>query len=235
LALADFDRAIQLNTENPVAYAYRAHSYSQLGEFDRAIADYDEEIRRNPQDKSALSGRCAAYSAKANYDYAIADCDRFVQLDPQSAGAYFARGMVYWQSRALSKSLADLDQAVRLEPKNPYPALWREIVARRDGQSSQLAEAATQLDMTKWPAPVINLFLGMTTTEQLLAAADDSNPKKRKRQVCEANFYAAEFALQRDSKEDAQRLFGLAAADCPKDFIARQVAIVELKGLSANP
>ncbi|XUJ34761.1 hypothetical protein ACQ5SK_01665 [Bradyrhizobium japonicum] len=57
---------------------------------------------------------------------------------------------------SLAKSLTDLDQAIQLNPKNAYPVLWREIVARR---SDQLSEAAKQLDATKWPAPIINLFL----------------------------------------------------------------------------
>ena len=89
--------------------------------------------------------------------------------------------------------------------------------------------------MTKWPAPIINVFLGEFTSKQVMDAADDPDPKKRKRQVCEANFYAAEFALQRGAREDARPLFEQAAADCPKTFVESPAASFELKALSANP
>jgi lipoprotein NlpI len=216
------------------AFYARGAAYYGKGDLDRAIADYDEAIRLNPKDKNAFIYRSVAYRAMGNLDRAIADCDRIVQLDPENAYAYRARAMVYWQSGSFSKSLTDLDQAIRLDPKSAYSVLWRELVAKRSDQPSQLAEAATQLDMTKWPAPIINLFLGTMTPEQVLRAADDSDAKKRKGQVCEANFYTAELALQRGSKDDAHRLFDLAATDCPDTFVERQAAKVELGALHAG-
>jgi len=157
-----------------------------------------------------------------------------VQLDPRDARAYFHRARVYWQSASLGKSLTDLDQAILLNPKDAYPVIWREIVAKRSDQPSRLSEAAKQLDAAKWPAPVINLFLGTMTPEQVLSAADDADPVKRKWQFCEANFYIAERALQRGSKEEALKLFDQAAADCPKTFIEKQAADVELGSLRAG-
>ncbi|WP_246207524.1 hypothetical protein [Bradyrhizobium rifense] len=88
--------------------------------------------------------------------------------------------------------------------------------------------------MTKWPAPIINLFLGTKTSEQVLDAANDPDPRKRKGQICEAHFYAAEVALQRGSREEASRLFDLAVADCPKIFIEKQAADFELSSLRAS-
>jgi lipoprotein NlpI len=131
--------------------------------------------------------------------------------------------------------LTDLHQSQELDAKDAYTALWREIVARRSNQPSRLADATAQLDMTKWPAPVVRMFLGETTPETALAAAEDADAKKQKDQVCEANFYAGELALQRSSKEDAARLFGLAVADCPKLFIEWSAAKAELKALGVNP
>jgi lipoprotein NlpI len=216
------------------AFYVRGAAYFGKGDLERAIADYDQAIRLNPTDKRALAYRALAYKIKGKLDGAIRDYDRIAQLDPRDARAYRARAMVYWQGGSFSQSLNDLDQAVWLDPKNPYSALWREIVASRSGQPSQLAEAAAQLDMTKWPAPIVNLFLGSATSEQVLGAADDSDPKKREAQMCETNFYSAELALQRGAKDDAQRLFDRAAADCPKTFVERHAANVELAALHAN-
>ena len=105
----------------------------------------------------------------------------------------------------------------------------------RNNLPSQLAEATKQIDMTKWPAPLIRLFLGQTTPQALLAAADDPNAKTKQRKVCEVNFYSAELALHRHAKDEATRLFRLAATNCPKGFTERAAAHAELKALDATP
>ena len=148
--------------------------------------------------------------------------------------AYFHRARVYWQSASFAKSLADLDQAIQLNPKDAYPVVWHEIVAKRSDQPSRLSEAAKQLDATKWPAPIVNLFLGTVMPEQVLSAADDVDPRKKKGRSAKRNFYTAERTLQRGSKEEALRLFDQAAADCPRTFIEKQAADVELSSLRAS-
>jgi lipoprotein NlpI len=221
------------SADGPVLRA-RGGAYHAKGDLDRAIADYDEAIRLNPKDKDAFGLRANAYKAKGDFGHSLADYDQLVQLDAKDARAYFHRARVYWQMASFAKSLADLDQATQLDPKYAYPVLWREIVARRSDQPSQLSEAAKQLDAAKWPAPVVNLFLGTVTPEQVRSAADDADPAKKKGQVCEANFYIAERALQSGSKEEALKLFEQAAADCPKTFIEQQAADVELSSLRAS-
>jgi tetratricopeptide (TPR) repeat protein len=234
LAIADYNQAIRLDPQFKAAYGGRAVVYRLKGDLDLAIADYNQAIQLDPQFKVAYGGRATTYRLKGDLDLAIADYDELIRLDPQSGVGYYFRGLTYWHSGSFAKSLTDFDEAARLDPKGHYLALWREIVSKRTDQPSQLAEAATHLDMTKWPAPIVNLFLGALTPEQVMGAADDSNPKKRKGQVCEANFFTAELALQRGSREDARRLLELAAADCPKTFVESSAAITELRALEAK-
>jgi lipoprotein NlpI len=87
--------------------------------------------------------------------------------------------------------------------------------------------------MTKWPAPVIRLFLGQLTPEAVLAAADDPNANTKKQHVCEANFFGGVLASQQGKRDDA--LFRLAAMDCPKGFVEYDSAIAELKALGERP
>ena len=68
----------------------------------------------------------------------------------------------------------------------------------------------------------------------VLAAADDPDAETKKSQVCEANFYAGALALGQGWKNEAKHLFGLAAADCPKEFVEYAGAIAELKALGAG-
>jgi lipoprotein NlpI len=69
----------------------------------------------------------------------------------------------------------------------------------------------------------------------VLAAADDTDTNLRRVQVCDANFYTGELSLLKGSKEEATRLFRLAASDCRHDFIEWSAAKAELKALGVAP
>jgi lipoprotein NlpI len=131
-------------------------------------------------------------------------------------------------------ALADFSRANEINPKFAYDALWVEIAERRLNAPSRLSQAALELDMTEWPAPLIQMFLGQRTPASAAALASEAVDKKRLERICEANFYSAEFALQKGDKNEAERLFRLSSTDCPADFIERDAAIAELKALGAN-
>ncbi|RXH15449.1 tetratricopeptide repeat protein [Bradyrhizobium guangzhouense] len=233
-AISDYDQALLIHPENLKAHVDRGLAYIRNGDPDRGMADCDRAVEISPQTGAGQLCRGRVYLAKGNKERALAELDQTMPIKPTNGAFYFYRARLYWQMASFAKSLADLDQSVQLNPKYAYPALWHEIVARRSDQPSQLTEAVKQLDMTKWPAPIVNLFLGTMTPEQVLSAADDPNPAKKKAQVCEANFYIAERALQSGSKEEALKLFDQAAADCPNTFIEKQAADAEVSSLRAS-
>jgi lipoprotein NlpI len=144
------------------------------------------------------------------------------------------RGMTELYAGALPKALADLDVASKVDPKSSYAAIWLDIVNKRSNLPSRLAQAVTLIDMTKWPAPVIRLYLGELTPSDVLVAADDRNPDIKRDQVCEANFFIGELALLKGNTDEAARLFRLAAVDCPKDFVESYAAKAELKSLGED-
>ncbi|MGH6846955.1 MAG: tetratricopeptide repeat protein [Methylocella sp.] len=217
------------------AYTDRGNAYNDKGDKDHAIADYNKAIRLDPKYAFAYYNRGIAYNANGDHDRAIADYDDAIQLDPKNARAYRNRGVGYLYNGSLAKAEADFKQASELAPIDAYAALWLDLAERRNNIPSHLAEAETQLDMKAWPAPVVRLFLGELTPTAVLAAADDSNPKKKQEQVCEAKFYSGELAPLQGSKQDAARLFRIAADGCPKVFIEWAAANAELKALDSKP
>jgi lipoprotein NlpI len=93
---------------------------------------------------------------------------------------------------------------------------------------------SSRIDMTVWPAPVIRLFMGQMTPAAVLAAADDPDATKKKGQVCDAIFFSGELSLTKGLKDEATRLFRLAARDCPHSFNEWD-ANAELKALGVVP
>jgi len=239
VAIAACSRAIASGKfrgeELAAIYVSRGVEYKNKRGLDRAIADFDQAIRLDPKNTDAYTVRGMAWEAKGDFDRAIADYDQAIRLDPKNSSWYFHRGLSNLYAGALPTALADLNQASELNPKHPYAALWLDIVNKRSNLPSRLAEAAKQINMTWWPAPVIRLYLAQLTPEAVLAAADHANPRAKQGRVCEANFYTGELALQQGNADEAKRLFALAAADCHKDFAAYAGATAELKVLGARP
>jgi tetratricopeptide (TPR) repeat protein len=234
--VADYGEAIRLEPRFAIAFYNRGLAWQDdKGDLDRAIADFTEAIRLDPKFAFAYNNRGVAYYLNGKYDRAIADFTEAIRLDPTNAFAYRGRGLAYLYSGTPAKALADVRQASELDQKDAYNALWVDIVGERNNVPSGLSQAISKIDMTAWPAPVIRLFLGQMTPAAVLAAADDADPIKIKGQVCEANFYSGEFALRQGAKDEAARLFRLAASDCPKNFDERGTAGAELKALGEAP
>ena len=157
-----------------------------------------------------------------------------LEVEESLSAAYFSRGRLLLYNGSLAEARADFKHLTELEPKNTYAALWLDIAERRNKLPSRLSRIVSGVDMKAWPAPVIRLFLGEITLATVLAAADDPDPTKKREQVCEANFYSGELALLKGAKDQATRLFRLAASDCPKSFVEWEGANAELKALGAR-
>jgi lipoprotein NlpI len=234
-AIADYDHAIRLDPKHVHAYHNRANIHFERGEFDLAIADYTAAIRLDPRYANAYRGRGDAYQTRGDLARAIADYSEAIGIAPKTEAFFQARGRADMYAGMLAKALADFNRARELEPKDPYVALWLDIVNKRSNLPGRLAEAAKEIDMTGWPAPVIRLYLGQLTPEAVLAAAANANPRIRQQAVCEANFYIGELALQQGKADQAKQLFSLVTANCRKTLTAYAGATAELKALGAAP
>jgi lipoprotein NlpI len=228
-ALADLNESIRLDPNYALAVFARGDLYKIRGDLARAMADMNETIRLDPNYAPAYFTRGRLSYMLGNNPAALQDFTKSIRLDAEDATAYFNRGVAYYVvgGRA-ADAAADFKKAAELNPKDAYAAIWRDLAERRSNGPSHLAEAAKQLDMTVWPAPVIRHFVGELTAEQTFGAAFDTDPKTRLAQTCEANFYSGELALLKKNKKEAQRLFKLAANDCPPSFVESTAAVAEL-------
>jgi len=213
--------AVQGNGETvqALAFVHNTPDIAYSPEGDRAVANYIEMIRLDPNGINRNRNRGVRHQARTDLERTIARYSKSIMLDPKNDDAFFRRGIANFYAGSLPKARADISKASELDPKYAYYVLWLDIVDKRGNLPSRLAQSTAQIDMTKWPAPVIRLFLGQITPASALAAANDPDSDTRKSQVCEANFYIGELALRQGAKAEAARLFRLAAADCPRAFV----------------
>jgi tetratricopeptide (TPR) repeat protein len=142
-AIADYNKAIELDPRYAAAYNNRGYVYRQKGELDRAIADYSKAIELDPNDFRAYNNRGHAYRQKGELDRAITDFNKTIALLPKE---------VYgWRGRALSRALAsdlhgamaDISEALRLAPQDARTLYIRGILLERRGNPSDAAQAFT--------------------------------------------------------------------------------------------
>jgi tetratricopeptide (TPR) repeat protein len=208
-SIGNFDQAITLNPNHFLAFINRGNSYNDKGEYDHALQNFDEAIRLNPNYAAAFSHRGVAYAWKGEYDRAIQDFDRAIRLDPVDIDGHFGIGY----ARFCLGQFASADQAIRkvlrMAPQSADAAIWHYLSQARAGQNGQadLKKIATKLDLGKWPGQVILLFLGRTSPEAVLPAANDTDPKTDRQQHCLALFYLGEYALLRNDTERAAQFF----------------------------
>ncbi len=94
-SIADYNKAIEFDHNNPIIYNNRGDAYYRKQDFNNAIMDYDKAISLNPDYLKAFYNRGLSYASNEEYGKAITDFSKVVKLKPDFAEAYHLRGLVF--------------------------------------------------------------------------------------------------------------------------------------------
>lgn len=232
-ALQDYEMAIRINPKYAAALYNRGNIYRAKKDYDRAIKDYDQAIQLKPDYALAFNNRGNIFRSRGDYDRAIQDYDDAVRLDRNYAAAFRNRGRARFDQGQFATAVPDLAKSAELQPSNLYSALWLYIAETRAGQNGRVGlESRSQwLNLNQWPGPVVDFYLGKIDEKGMYTAMENRDPKKKREQICEANFYAAEAKLLKDAIPEAIPLLRSAEKECPPTFFEAQAARAELKRL----
>jgi tetratricopeptide (TPR) repeat protein len=128
-AMGDFNKALDLDPNNPAVYIERGHLYSLMFDMIKAIEDYTQAIRLIPNNAKAYWFRGMAYRAcvslsisspdGTNYlDRAIADFTQVLQLKPEDIGMYSTRASMYLWQKNERLALRDWAEAIQVNPNH---------------------------------------------------------------------------------------------------------------------
>jgi lipoprotein NlpI len=234
-AMADYNRAIDINPHLAPAFYNRGLAKARSGDIDGAMSDYNRAIEINPEFSSAYNNRGYAKYEHGDLSAAMADYNRALELNPQFVEAFTSRGQAHYYLGEFALASADLARAQELKP-DPFTALWLYLARTRNGADgkSELLSTTSQLNASKWPAPVVALYLGNTTPRKLLLTAENPDPKTGTEQRCWASFYLGSWQLFKGDRDDAIASLRMARDECPKTFIEYSAAVLELKRLAPN-
>jgi tetratricopeptide (TPR) repeat protein len=115
-AIANFNRAAELNPKDDAPYYNRAQARRLKNDTAGAIADYTKAIELGSRNPAAFNNRGNARAEIKDRDGAIADYTRAIELKPDYARAYYNRAMLKKQKGDAAAADADFKQVQKLQP-----------------------------------------------------------------------------------------------------------------------
>ena len=125
VALASYDKAIEIDVDNVFAYVGRGHVNRMLGTLDNAITDFTKAAELD-QDKKVIQiyiNLCNLEYSRSKYAEASKNCEIVTQqenADPVFlSGAYQTLAMVYISQRDYARARSNLITATTITPNDP--------------------------------------------------------------------------------------------------------------------
>ena len=117
-AMADFNRAIDVDPSAYRAYVALGTVLEQRGQFDQAIAVVDRAIAVNPGYPEAYRNRGVLHDKMGQYDRAIADYTKAISLKSSYYEAFNSRGLVFAKTGRFDRAIADYDATIGINPRH---------------------------------------------------------------------------------------------------------------------
>ncbi len=137
-AIADFNRALQINPRFAQAYANRGLVYRLKNDDANALADYNRALQVNPQYANAYVRRGNVYRRQNQLALALEDYNQAIKIDRTDPEAFHNRGLVYQAQKLHNFALEDFTTAIGLSPQAapPYNARGESYLVTGDAQSA---------------------------------------------------------------------------------------------------
>ena len=116
-ALADFNKAIELNPTNAPAYNNRGWTEFLKGDFHSSIDDATHAIQLNPNDGIPYGTRGWARYSQGDNAGAIEDCTKATQLEKSGSAPFLGdQGLLDFIAKNYEKAVADWQKAIQQDP-----------------------------------------------------------------------------------------------------------------------
>ncbi len=131
-AVADLDRALEINKNATNAYVLRADiAIHKNKDFQKALNDMNEAIKLQPQYAGFFINRAFLRYNLDDYFGAMADYDYAIQLEPMNSVALFNRGLLRAEVHDNDRAIDDFTKVLSLN-SNDYKALYNRAMLYKD-------------------------------------------------------------------------------------------------------
>jgi tetratricopeptide (TPR) repeat protein len=117
-ALADFERAVQLDPGSVRARTGLGWTLQNLDDGRRALSELTAAIQLDRTAAWAWIARAMAHHYSLEEREALPDLDEAIGLDPTCAELYLTRGRVHFLANRPEEAIKDFHEAIRIDPKH---------------------------------------------------------------------------------------------------------------------
>ena len=228
-AIADFGSVVRILPQSSDGYLLRGDVYRRKSEYAKALADENKALDIDAKLPEAYFARGQIYQDQSEFRRALDDYDEGLKLEPGDFDARVRVGLLQWEMGRFDDSANTFRDVVKQKPDGAYGVLWLAVAKERvSSDDSEFRAAAAKVDLSKWPGPLLNLYLGKTAPEDALKAAATGDAAIEKGQTCEADFYVGEWQLIQRRADAAKPLLAQAASSCAHEFVELVAANAEL-------
>jgi lipoprotein NlpI len=205
--LARLLQAVKDKPDDAVGHANLAAYYAEQKDYAKAIASMSKGIELDATYVRLRDYRGDWYLWTGEFKKAVADYDVFLKDNPRLEPEHWRRGIAHYYAGMYKEGVAQFETHKTVNPQDVENAVWHYLCnSKVIGTKKAAAELIdVTMDARVPMAEIQKLFAGKLKPEDVLAAADKTDAKKR--EGVSARFYANLYvALWYDAEGDAKKV-----------------------------
>ncbi|MGC1374624.1 MAG: tetratricopeptide repeat protein [Anaerolineales bacterium] len=115
-ALAEYDRAIDLQPKEATIYYNRGITHNANHDYATALINFNKAIELRPDYAAAYTNRGLVYDDLQDYSAALSDFTKAIELQPDNINAYNNRGITFGHMQNHAAAVADFTKVIELQP-----------------------------------------------------------------------------------------------------------------------
>ena len=166
LALADYNRVIEISPNNFAAYNNRGNIYMARRDNNRALQNFDQAVKINPKYAIAHNNRGEVLENMNRLDEAMAAYNRAIESNPRYARAFANRGDIWRKMGNQGNAIADYQHALSIDRNNSVALAGLKLL----GVDANIATSTGPIDRPPAPTRPSSPTLPKATTERKSAS-----------------------------------------------------------------
>lgn len=229
-AIADYTKALELNSSFLSAYLNRGRAKTNQGNFDGAVADFSQAAKLRPNDADAYFERGHAEFLQGNFEGAQTDFTKAIEIKPEDQ-AYYERGLTRECQSNFAGALADYVKAAGItagDDPSSYAALHAALLNRRMGHKIEGHLNASSTWSNAWTKSLAAFVSGGLSEADLFRLVAATEGDVRDVEGTEALFFVGMSQLIGGNKPAAKADFQKAFDESGPASIIHRLARIEL-------
>ena len=140
-ALKNFNKVIEIDPNNKMAYNNKGYLYEELKNYKKALENFNKVIEIDPNAKETYNARGCINVYLKKYKEALEDYNREIKLNPDFIDVYYNRGRLYFTNlKNNDKALKDFNKVIQLDSNYKEVYNSRAILYTKLGKNKEALE-----------------------------------------------------------------------------------------------